>query len=163
MLWCVPKLITFAPIVPLYQSSEIPDTPGSVIRDPSYSEGRLEWACRFWYSLEIDASKFILHILSDTPGVFQRLKYVLVMAATTRRVHTKAMNSLNGYHMVLSVYSHDVCILYGMMVKGGIVEQSRRNHRVLEVPEEYGTIYSRVMVPWSHSCSSPQELWHNFH
>jgi len=54
-------------------------TPVAVIRDPSYSEGRPECPPRVWYSPEIDASKFTLHILSDTPGVFQWLKYILLM------------------------------------------------------------------------------------
>jgi len=74
-----PKLITITPIILLYQSSEILVTPVAVVRDPSYSEGRPEYPPRVWYSPEIDASKFALHILSDTPGVFQRLKYILLM------------------------------------------------------------------------------------
>ena len=78
-LWRVPKLITITPMVLLYQSSEIPITPVPVIRDPSYSEGRLQCPPRVRYSPEIDASKLTLHILSDTPGVFQRLKYILLM------------------------------------------------------------------------------------
>jgi len=74
-----PKLITITPIILLYQSSEMPVTPVPVVRDPSYSEGLPEYPPRVWYSPEIDASKFTLHILSDTPGVFQRLKYILLM------------------------------------------------------------------------------------
>jgi len=54
-------------------------TPVAVIWDPSYSEGRQECPPRVWYSPEIDASKITLHILSDTPGVFQWLKYILLM------------------------------------------------------------------------------------
>jgi len=46
-------------------------TPVAVITDPSYSEGRPECPPRVWYSPAIDASKFTLHIFSDTPGVFQ--------------------------------------------------------------------------------------------
>ena len=56
-------------------------TPVPVIRDLSYSEGWQECPPRVWYSPEIDASKFTLHILSDTPGVFQWLKYILLMCA----------------------------------------------------------------------------------
>jgi len=74
-----PRLITITPIVLLYQSSEIPVTPVLLIRDPSYSQGLPEYPPRIWYSPEIDASKFTLHILSDTPGVFQRLQYILLM------------------------------------------------------------------------------------
>jgi len=54
-------------------------TPVRVIRDRSYSKGRPEYPPRVWYSPEIDASMFTLHILSDTPGGFQRLKYILLM------------------------------------------------------------------------------------
>jgi hypothetical protein len=77
-----PKLITITPILLLYQSSGIPLTPVPVIKDPSYSEGLLEYTSRVWYSPEIDAAKFTLRILSDTPGVFQRLKYILLMFVT---------------------------------------------------------------------------------
>jgi len=54
-------------------------TPVTVIRDPSYSEGRPECPPRVTYSPVIDASKFTLHILSDTPGGFQKLRYILLM------------------------------------------------------------------------------------
>jgi len=54
-------------------------TPVPVITDPSYSEGRPECPPSVWYSPEIDASKFTHHILSGTPGVFQWLKYILLM------------------------------------------------------------------------------------
>jgi len=74
-----PKLITITPIILLYQLSEIPDTPVPVVRYPSYSEGLPEYSPKVWYSPEIDASKFTLHILSDTPGLFQRLTYILLM------------------------------------------------------------------------------------
>jgi len=50
-----------------------------VIRDPSYSEGWPECPPRVWYSPQIDASKFTLHILWDTPGGFQWLKYILLL------------------------------------------------------------------------------------
>jgi len=73
-LWRASKLFTITPIVLLYQSSEIPVTPVPVVRDPSYSEGLPECPPRVWYSPEIDTSKFTLHILSDTPGVFQTMK-----------------------------------------------------------------------------------------
>ena len=78
-LWRVPKLITITPMVLLYQLSEIPVTLVPVIRDPSYSEGGLECPPRVRYPPEIDASKFTLHILSDTPGGFQWLKYISLM------------------------------------------------------------------------------------
>jgi hypothetical protein len=49
---------------------------------PSYSEGRLECPASIWYSPEIDISKFTLHILSDTPGGVQWLKYILLIHPT---------------------------------------------------------------------------------
>jgi len=54
-------------------------TPRLVVGAPSYSEGRQECPPRVWYSAEIDASKFTLHIISDTPGGFQWLNYILLM------------------------------------------------------------------------------------
>jgi len=80
--------IKTTPIVPLYQSSEIPVTSVAVVRDPSYSEDRPESPSRVGYSPEIDPSKFTLHILSDTPGVFQRLKYILLMTGFKKRLLT---------------------------------------------------------------------------
>ena len=53
--------------------------PRVVAGTPSYSEGRQECPPRVWYSPEIDASKFSLHILSDTPGGFQCQYYILLM------------------------------------------------------------------------------------
>jgi len=50
-----------------------------VIRDLRYSECWLECPPRVWYRSAIDASKFTLHILSDTPGGYQWLKYILLM------------------------------------------------------------------------------------
>jgi len=50
-----------------------------VIRDPSYTEGQQECPPRVWYSPEIEVSKFSLHILSDTPGGSQWLKYIVLM------------------------------------------------------------------------------------
>ena len=52
-----------------------------VMRDPGYSEGRPECPPRVWYSPEIDAPKFTLHILSDTPAGSQWLTYILLMWA----------------------------------------------------------------------------------
>ena len=58
-------------------------TPRLVAGAPSHSEGRQECPPRVWYSPEIDASKFTLHILSDTPGGFQWLKYIVLMLCNT--------------------------------------------------------------------------------
>jgi len=54
-------------------------TPVPVIRDLRYSKGRPDCPPRVWYSPEIDASMITLHILSNTPGAFQWLNYILVM------------------------------------------------------------------------------------
>jgi hypothetical protein len=53
--------------------------PVPVIRDPSYSNGQPECPPMVWFSPEIDASKFTLRLLSDTPGGSQRLKCILLM------------------------------------------------------------------------------------
>jgi len=57
----------------------LPGAPRLVIGAPSDSEGWQEYPPRVWYSPEFDASKFTLHILSDTSGVFQQLKYIVLM------------------------------------------------------------------------------------
>jgi len=54
---------------------------------PSYSEGRKACSPRVWYSPEIDASKYTLHILSDTPGGFPWLKYILLMQCLDFQIH----------------------------------------------------------------------------
>jgi hypothetical protein len=48
------------------------------IRDPSYFESLSECLARVWYCHEIPASKFTLHILSDTPGGSQTLTDILL-------------------------------------------------------------------------------------
>jgi len=53
--------------------------PVPVMRDLSYSEAQPEYPPKVWYSPEIGASKFILHILSVTPRGSQWLKYILLM------------------------------------------------------------------------------------
>jgi hypothetical protein len=57
----VPKLITIAPMVLLYPSSEISVAPNAG-----------------------QTFKFTLHILSDTSGDSQRLKYILLMICPYR-------------------------------------------------------------------------------
>jgi len=54
-------------------------TPGPAMRDPSYSNSWLECPPRVWYSPEIDASKFALHMFSDTPEESEWLNYILLM------------------------------------------------------------------------------------
>jgi len=74
-----PKVRSGAPRCSQTYHNHSHGTPVAVSRDPSYSEGQQECPPRVWYSPEIDASKFTLHILSDTPGVFQWLKFILLM------------------------------------------------------------------------------------
>jgi len=74
-----PKVLSGAPRCSQTYHNHSHGTPVAVICDPSYSEGRQECHPRVWYSPEIDASKITLHILSDTAGVFQWLKYILLM------------------------------------------------------------------------------------
>ena len=69
-------------------------TPVPVIRDPSHSEGWPECPPRVWYSPEIDASKFTFHTFSDTPGVFQWLKYILLMHVVHTGIHPSLTTSL---------------------------------------------------------------------
>jgi len=53
----------------------------------TYSEGWQACPPRVSYSAAIDASKFTLHILSDTPGGFQWLKYILLMISALWKRH----------------------------------------------------------------------------
>jgi len=72
--------------------------PWFVAGAPSSSEGRQECPPRVGYSPEIDASMFTLHILPDTPGGFQWLKYILLMLWMSKR-HTVTL------HHVIAVYN----------------------------------------------------------
>jgi len=74
-----PKVFSSAPRCPQTYLNHSHRTSVPVIGDPSYSDARPECPPRVWYSPEIDASKYTLHILSDTPGGFQRLKYILLV------------------------------------------------------------------------------------
>jgi len=74
-----PKVLSGGPGCSQTYHNHSHGTPVAVICDPIYSEGWQECPPRVWYSPEIDASKITLHILSDTPGVFQWLKYIPLM------------------------------------------------------------------------------------
>jgi len=78
-----PNVLSGAPRCSQTYHNHSHGTPVAVIRDPSYSEGRPECPPRVWYFPEIDPFKFTLHIISDTPGGFQRLKYILLMHDTS--------------------------------------------------------------------------------
>ena len=75
--WCsqvlagAPKVLSGAPRCSQTYQNHSHGTPAPGIRNPTYSEGRPECPPRVSYSPEIDASKFTLHIISDTPGDFQ--------------------------------------------------------------------------------------------
>jgi len=75
-----PKVLSGAPTCSHTFHNPSHGTPVPVIRDISYSESQLVCPPRVLYSPEIDASKFTLHILSVTPGGFQRLEYILQMS-----------------------------------------------------------------------------------
>jgi len=74
-----PRLVVGAPRCSQTYQIHSHHTPVSVIRDPSNSEGQPQCPPTVWHSPEIVASKFTLHILSDTPGGSQWLKYILLM------------------------------------------------------------------------------------
>jgi len=80
-----------------------------VIRDHSYSVCQPDCPLRVWDSPEIDASKFTLHILPDTPGGFQWLKYILLMvnAVPGIEVHRsfKTVSSNLSFHGNWSAWS----------------------------------------------------------
>jgi len=68
VLPCAPKVLSGAPRCSQTYHNHSHGTPVPVIRDPSYSKGWPEYPPRVSYSPDIEASKFTLHILSDTPG-----------------------------------------------------------------------------------------------
>jgi len=71
-----PNVVSSAPRCSETYHNHSHGTSVAVIRDPSYSEGLLVCPPMVCYSSEIDTFKFSLHILSDTPGCFRRLKYI---------------------------------------------------------------------------------------
>jgi len=60
-------------------SPAIPGASMAFVGAPSYSDGWQECPPAVWYSPEIDAYQFSLHILPETSGGFQRLKYIFLM------------------------------------------------------------------------------------
>jgi len=75
-----PKVLSGAPKCSQTYHKHSHGTPVLAIRDPSCSEGRPDCPPRVWFPPEIDACEFTLRILSDTPGGFQWLQYILLMA-----------------------------------------------------------------------------------
>jgi len=74
-----PKVLSGAPRYSQTCHNHSHGTAQPVIRDLSYSEGRPVYPSMVWFSPQIDTSKFTLHILADTPGDFQWVKYILLM------------------------------------------------------------------------------------
>jgi len=74
-----PTVLSSAPRCSQTHHNHSHGTPWPVIRDLSYSEGWPECPPWVWYTPDIDASKFTLHILSDPSGGSQRLIYILLM------------------------------------------------------------------------------------
>jgi len=67
----------FSPVLP-GSPSIVTGTPRLVAGAPSHSEGRQGCSSRIWYCPEIDAWKFTLHILWDTTGGLEWLKFIWV-------------------------------------------------------------------------------------
>ena len=89
MLPDAPKVLSGLPRCSQTSHTQSHSTPVPVIKDPSYSEGRQECPPRVWYCPEIDASKFTLHILSNTSGGFQWLKYIFLMQLSNSYRHVR--------------------------------------------------------------------------
>jgi len=120
-----PKHLSGAPTCSHTYCSHSHGTPVPVLRDPRYSEGRQECPARVWYSPEIDASKFTLHILSDTPGVFQRLEYIVLMYTHCEVVGSLRVNSLS--HSLYYGTSHMQCLCIFRCVRNLLVMVLRLN------------------------------------
>jgi len=73
-------------MVLLYQSSAIPVTLVHVMTVPSYTGGWLVWSLEVLYSPQIDASTYTFHILSGTPGGFERLESIMLMLAASKEI-----------------------------------------------------------------------------
>jgi hypothetical protein len=84
------------------------DTPVSGFRDSSYSECQLECPPRVWYTPEIDASKFSLHILSDTPGGSWWLQYILLLQAYTFSLLNKQQPDIE-VDVLFCHFKHYIC------------------------------------------------------
>ena len=80
----VPRLVTRAPRCSQTYQNHSHRTHVPVIRDHSDFLGQPECPPMVWHSPEIDTSKFTFHILSDTPGGYQWLKYILLMSVKFR-------------------------------------------------------------------------------
>jgi len=89
-----PRVLSATPRCSQTYHNHFHGTAVPVIRDPSYSEGRLECPSSVWHSPEMDSSKFTLHILSDTPGGSQWLKYILLMLAKLRDIVERVLPKL---------------------------------------------------------------------
>jgi len=104
ILPCCPKVLSGSPRCFQTNHHHSHGTPVPVIRDRSDCEGRPECSPTVWSSLEIDASKITLHILSDTPRGFQWLEYILLMS------HSAPYNTSPDY--ALPTPSHSINLFH---------------------------------------------------
>jgi len=72
--------------------------PVPVIIASSDSAGQQKCPPRVWYSPAIDIFKFALHILSDNPGDFQRLKYILLVCLSVQECSLNCYDTIFNYH-----------------------------------------------------------------
>jgi len=80
VLWAAPSVVSTASRCFQTCHNHSQSTPVPVTRDSCYSECWQECPPRVWYFPEIDASKCTLHILSNIPGGFQCLKWIMLMS-----------------------------------------------------------------------------------
>ena len=79
VLPCAPKVLSSASTCSQTYDNHSDGTHGPMVRDHRHCEGWLECPPRVRYSPEIDLCKFILHLLSDTPGGSRWPVYILLM------------------------------------------------------------------------------------
>jgi len=112
-----PKFVAGAPKFVAGTPRFVAGAPRVAISAPSYSEGRQECPPRVWYSPEIDASKFTLHILSDTPGDFQWLKYILLMYPERLKFETNHKQTISDFRQHPIPRVHEVQIVMKAWIK----------------------------------------------
>jgi len=112
---CAPNILSSTPRCSQIYHNHSPGSPVPVIRDLMYTGGRQECPPRVWYSPGIDALKFTLHILSDTPAVFQWLIYILLILQTQKVAEYTARWTLaigGGIHRISFLLEGRLCLVY---------------------------------------------------
>jgi len=124
--------------------------PRLVAGAPSYSEGRQECPPRVLYSPEIGVSNFTLHILSDTVGGFQFLKYILLMwqpsgaktTATGSLLYSENESQRNvnslwsctfGYQGVMWIVEHITELLTSLTGKNSIYHRKNTDSKLIDI------------------------------